>query len=305
VGTGQGVAEQSELAAQLVPAGGQRADVGLRLAGHPVERGTEPADLVTRAHRYPGRQVARGHLIGRAGELGQWAGGAQRQPAGHRDRRKRRQCDDAEQAGQQSRLGRAGHRHRQRQRPTYPPAVPAGAARGGHRGSARGVAEPAEQRGVDRAHRVGVPDQGTGTVVQLDPGGQAGVPPGSGGLAAQRPWRRGRAVAGTTRVVRGIAQLDRYVLGGRAAGQDGGGHRAGPQVAAQRVDRGAHRAGRVVQPLGGARPVDGGHRRADEDRAEQHRAEDDHQERRGQAGTERHAYPLGTRCCHTGRLLGF
>ena len=59
VGAGQGVAEDGEMAAELVAAGGQRLHVRLQLAGHPVERAGQPARARRRARPAPGCPVRR------------------------------------------------------------------------------------------------------------------------------------------------------------------------------------------------------------------------------------------------------
>lgn len=115
VGAGQGVPQHREVPAQLVAAAGQRRHVGARLAGHPVERAGQPADLVPAAHRHPGGQVAARHPVHRARQLDQRAGRDPGQPpGGHhgqqgRHQHRRAQCDV------QAAWSFAGDREHQRQ----------------------------------------------------------------------------------------------------------------------------------------------------------------------------------------------
>ncbi len=284
VGAGQRVAEHGEVPAQLVPAGGQRRHVGLHLPGHPVERAAQPAQLVRRADRDPGGQVAGRHPVGGGDQFGQRPGRAARQPPGDQHGQRRGQQDRRGQPrvqraravppdGEDQRQGLVGagsgaaqvpardvadHVHGQRRaRPGDPVpvrsalgaqhAVPAGGQR--HGGATR-AGQAGDEGLVDGLDRVDGALRRPGRVPQVEAGGERprGLATGLGAGAvgpATRGRLRGERDRGTVRV------LDAH-RGGQAPVHHGSGGGLRPGRPGQRGDR----LGRRAQPL-----ADRAHRR--------------------------------------------
>jgi hypothetical protein len=96
MGARQRVAEQVEVAPQLVAAGAEGFDVRPQLRRHRVERPGEPADLVTPPQSDPRVEVARGDPLRRLAHLSEWGGDRVGQP--ERDQDAGQQCGEQDAA---------------------------------------------------------------------------------------------------------------------------------------------------------------------------------------------------------------